>query len=464
MENMLKVFGRDFLPGLVHVIIGALWGDEGKGKIAEYVAQFCKLICRFNGGPNAGHNISIGALHQLPCGISNPEAMNLIADDCVIDIFKLLREIDEFKKKVPNLTKRLIISKKAHIITPIHILKDKIKEIESGANSVGSTQCGIAPVYGSFGSRDWIRVGDLMSEEIWNVKYYLQREEFLVLHPEYLDELWVQEEVWMRSFKKFLKLQFCECAADIVHEYLERGEHVLAEGAQGIMLDPDFGYDKYVTASRTGPGAVCNSLGVGPHQIGRIMLVTKCFTSRVGNGPFPSEFGGKLSDEWCRDKSNNRASEANMSLVGLNPELARGIEYRRKAGEYGATTGRPRRTGAFDYPLNTRSVKITGADEVIITFTDFFLNEETVPVCTTYSQGDKILNIAPVDISNVTGNIEEFNSWSCDLTKEEKHDENLKNFIVSFRKHVQKFGRKDVVVSAISCGKKPDEVCAITTY
>lgn len=331
---------------MIDVLLGLQWGDEGKGKIVDYLAEKYDVIARFQGGPNAGHTLYIDGkkvvLHTIPSGIFQSHCQNLIGNGVVIDPSTLSKEIDSVVPLCPDLLSRLYLSQKAHLILPTHRALDAASEAAKGAEKIGSTLKGIGPAYMDKTGRNGLRVGDILSGN-FKEKYNKLRTKHLELMAQYGDVAidWEQWEApFFEAIERMKKLQIVN-AEYWLEEHIKNGKKILAEGAQGSMLDVDFGTYPFVTSSNTIAAGVCSGLGVAPSRIGDVYGITKAYCTRVGSGPFPTE----LEDET-------------------------GEALRKAGNEFGATTGRPRRCGWIDLVALRYAVMLSGVNKLIITKTD----------------------------------------------------------------------------------------------
>lgn len=359
----------------VDVLLGLQWGDEGKGKIVDYLADRYQLVCRFQGGPNAGHTLWIDGkktvLHTIPSGIFHEHLVNVIGNGVVIDPVTLLREIDALAPSLAGVTDRLRIAKRAHLILPTHRLLDMASEASKGVDKIGSTLRGIGPCYMDKTGRNGLRVGDILSSS-FEKKYHSLKEKhlrLLKLYPETAFDLPAEEEKWFESIHRMKDLQLID-AEYYLSEQLGKGYSILAEGAQGVMLDIDFGTYPFVTSSNTISSGVCSGLGVPPTSIRHVIGVTKAYCTRVGSGPFPSE----LLDEM-------------------------GEKIRVAGNEFGSTTGRPRRCGWLDLPQLRYAAMITGCTHVAITKLDVLNFFESVSVVEQYQYNGVSSHYVPFDSS-----------------------------------------------------------------
>ena len=360
---------------LVDVILGLQWGDEGKGKIVYYLADKYDIIARFQGGPNAGHTLYIDGvkhvLHTIPSGIFRKGKINYIGNGVVIDPITLVKEIENLEKQGVPVQERLVISKRANLILPSHKILDAASENAKGASKIGSTLKGIGPTYMDKTGRNGLRFGDIIEEDFIE-KYELLKAKHLQLLQMYnfdfdLNEM---EKEWFEAVEKLKTLKQVE-SVYFINEALKKGKKILAEGAQGSMLDIDFGTYPFVTSSNTISAAVCTGLGISPKHIGEVIGITKAYCTRVGSGPFPSE----LEDEV-------------------------GEKLRQVGGEFGATTGRPRRCGWIDLPALNYACLINGVTKLIITKADILNSFEEFGVCTHYAYDNKETKDLPYDMVN----------------------------------------------------------------
>lgn len=349
------------------VILGLQWGDEGKGKIVDLLTPEYDIIARFQGGPNAGHTIEIDGdkhiLHLIPSGIFHEKVINLIGNGVIIDPFILSRELEGLKQKGINPFNNLYVSLRAHLILPTHRLLDNCSESAKKDQKIGSTLKGIGPAYTDKTGRNGIRAGDIFSSSFMS-KYSCLKEYHMKLIRNFDipvdsilidgDPLPVYESKWMKSLEELKKLTFVD-GEIFINQALMNGKRVLAEGAQGTLLDIDFGSYPFVTSSNTTIGGVCTGLGIPPSRIGEVIGIFKAYCTRVGNGPFPTE----LFDE----------TGQKMRDIGK---------------EYGSTTGRPRRCGWLDLPALKYSVMINGITQLVMMKADVMNDFDEIKVCTSY--------------------------------------------------------------------------------
>ncbi len=378
---------------MVDVILGLQWGDEGKGKIVDYFANNYDVIARFQGGPNAGHTLYVEdkkiVLHQIPSGVFHQGTVNLIGNGVVLDPVTLRKECDSVAAFGVDLKKNLFISERTHLILPTHRALDKAAELAKGEGKIGSTLKGISPAYMDKTGRNGIRVGDLMHKS-FTTSYIKLR----LKHQKLLDNYNFNEDItaWEEEFfeaVEFLKQLNIVNGEYFINKKISEGKRVLAEGAQGSMLDIDFGTFPFVTSSNTISAGVCNGLGIAPQKIKEVMGVSKAYCTRVGSGPFPTE----LHDE-----------------VG---------EQLRKTGhEFGATTGRPRRCGWMDLVALQYACMINGVTQIIMTKADVLDAFENLSICTGYKIDGKETTQVPFQMlrSPITPLYQQFKGWQTDIT------------------------------------------------
>jgi adenylosuccinate synthase len=362
---------------LVDVILGLQWGDEGKGKIVDYLADKYDIIARFQGGPNAGHTLVIDGqkhiLHTIPSGIFREDKINYIGNGVVIDPVTLLKEISTLEKVNVPVADRLVISKRANLILPTHKILDAASESNKGTSKIGSTLKGIGPTYMDKTGRSGLRIGDIMEDDFL-VKYELLKNKHLQLLQiyNYSFELDQAEDEWFEAIEKMKEYKQVE-SVYFINDALSKGKRILAEGAQGSMLDIDFGTYPFVTSSNTISAAVCTGLGISPKHIGEVIGITKAYCTRVGGGPFPSELENEI-----------------------------GEKLRKEGAEFGATTGRPRRCGWIDLPALNYTCMINGVTKLVITKADVLNAFDEFGVCTHYRYDNKETRELPYDMVHKT--------------------------------------------------------------
>jgi len=380
----------------VDVLLGLQWGDEGKGKIVDVLCPQYDLIARFQGGPNAGHTLEFDGkkfvLNTIPSGIFNEKTMNLIGNGVVIDPIILKRELDNLKiaGHDPIANRKLVIARKAHLILPTHQLLDAANEQKMGKDKIGSTLKGIGPTYMDKTGRNGLRVGDTTLpdfKERYNKLVTKHKE--LLSHYNFEYDLGEKEAAFFEAVE-FLKTIPHVDSEHFVNGYLKEGKKVLAEGAQGTLLDIDFGSYPFVTSSNTTTAGACTGLGIAPNKIGSVVGIFKAYCTRVGSGPFPTE----LEDE-----------------VGEN--------LRQVGHEFGATTGRPRRCGWIDLPALKYAIMLNGVTEMVMTKADVLSGFDTIYACTHYEHNGETIDYMPYDIITIkpTPVLKAIEGWKTDITK-----------------------------------------------
>jgi len=384
---------------MVDVILGLQWGDEGKGKIVDYFAPRYDVIARFQGGPNAGHTLYVNdkkiVLHQIPSGVFHENTINLIGNGVVLDPVTLRRECESVASFGVDYRKNLYIAQRTHLILPTHRALDKASEMSKGQEKIGSTLKGIGPAYMDKTGRNGLRVGDLLDKS-FTTQYIRLR----LKHQKLLDSLNFHEDLsqWEEEF--FEALEFMRQFKIVNGEYfindkISQGKKVLAEGAQGSMLDVDFGTFPFVTSSNTISAGVCTGLGVAPQKIRDVIGVSKAYCTRVGSGPFPTEL-----------------------------EDAVGEDLRKTGNEFGATTGRPRRCGWIDGVALKFACMINGVTKIVMTKADVLDAFSELKVCTAYKvNGEETLEV-PFQMNRVKIEpvLESFKGWNADTTQIKKYD------------------------------------------
>jgi len=379
----------------VDVLLGLQWGDEGKGKIVDVLTPEYGIIARFQGGPNAGHTLEFEGikhvLHTIPSGIFRKGVLNLIGNGVVIDpaVFKL--EIEKLAPFNLDIQNSLLISKKAHLIVPTHRLLDAASEAAKGHNKIGSTLKGIGPTYMDKTGRNGLRVGDIFSPR-FKEKYdaLVEKHEGILKHHEGFEYNLAELETAFFEGIELLRSLTCVDSEHFINNALKSGQKILAEGAQGTMLDIDFGTYPFVTSSNTVTAGTCTGLGIAPTKIGSVIGIFKAYCTRVGSGPFPTE----LEDEV-------------------------GEQIRKEGREFGATTGRPRRCGWIDLPAMKYAIMINGVTELSMMKADVLSCFETIRVCTHYEINGEVIDYLPFDINDleIKPVYKDLRGWNVDLTQ-----------------------------------------------
>ena len=419
----------------IDLLLGLQWGDEGKGKIVDVLTSGYKIIARFQGGPNAGHTLVFNGkkhvLHTIPSGIFHENKINIIGNGVVIDPVILRNELKNLEAEGIDYKKSLLISRKAHLILPTHRLIDAASEKSKGKNKIGSTLKGIGPTYMDKTGRNGFRVGDLEAKN-WIEKYselkskHKRLIDFFNVSLEYdFEEL---EKEFFESIKSLKSLNFID-SEEYIYQEQNKGSSILAEGAQGSLLDVDFGTYPFVTSSNTTAAGACTGLGVSPNSIKEVFGIFKAYTTRVGSGPFPTE----LFD------SNGKR----MGKVG---------------NEFGATTGRPRRCGWLDLVALRYSCQINGVTKLMMMKSDVLSGFKSIKVCTSYEYKGKKIRYMPYDINDnsLKPIYDEFEGWENDITKINDFDKlpmNLKKYISYLEKEL------NIPITIISVG--PDRLQTI---
>lgn len=377
----------------VDVLLGLQWGDEGKGKVVDVLTPKYNVIARFQGGPNAGHTLEFDGikhvLHTIPSGIFHKDKANVVGNGVVIDPVIFKKEIDALIAMGVDVKKSLQISRKAHLILPTHRMLDAASEQAKGNQKIGSTLKGIGPTYMDKTGRNGLRVGDIESPEFQN-KYETLKGKHDDLLSRYAFEYDVteMETAWFEGIELLRSLTLID-SEHFINNASKNNQSILAEGAQGTLLDIDFGSYPFVTSSNTITAGACTGLGIAPNNIGEVYGIFKAYCTRVGSGPFPTE----LFDET-------------------------GEELRKVGHEFGATTGRPRRCGWIDLPALKYAIMINGVTQLIMTKADVLSNFETIKVCTHYSYKGESIDFLPYDVldEDIKPIYKELKGWSEDLT------------------------------------------------
>lgn len=413
----------------IDVLLGLQWGDEGKGKVVDVLTPRYDIITRFQGGPNAGHTLEFNnhkhILHNIPSGVFREDKLNIITNGVVLDPQVFKREIDSLVAMGIDLTKNLWISKRAHLILPTHRILDAASEAAKGKSKIGSTLKGISPTYMDKTGRNGLRVGDLDLD--FNAKYETLKAKHVQLLKQYdykynLDE----EEKFFEGIEVIRKFNRVDTEYEL-NRFLEENKSILAEGAQGTLLDIDFGSYPFVTSSNTICAGACTGMGVAPSTIGEVYGIFKAYCTRVGGGPFPSE----LLDE-------------------------EGTLLRDIGKEFGSTTGRPRRCGWLDLVALKYSLMLNGVTQLIMTKTDVLDTFETIKVATAYSIGGELTDQLPYDLDkDVKPVFTELPGWKTDLTSirsKEQFPKELNEYVRFLEKELK------VPVKYISVGPDREQI------
>ena len=394
---------------MVDVLLGLQWGDEGKGKIVDVLAPQYQVVARFQGGPNAGHTLEFDGfkhvLHQIPSGIFRSDILNIIGNGVVLDPIVFRKEIDGLSKYNLNLRQNLLISKKASIIIPTHRLLDQAYELAKGTSKIGSTLRGIGPTYQDKVARQGLRVGDILSPNFREKYGKLVAAHKLILDQNNFDHASVlpQAEVDFFAAVEFMKQFQLTDSEYAINDALTSGKKILAEGAQGSLLDIDFGSYPFVTSSSTMAAGACTGLGIAPKQIGEVYGIFKAYSTRVGSGPFPTE----LSDET-------------------------GETMRQEGREFGSTTGRPRRCGWLDLPALKYAIMINGVTQLVMMKVDVLNIFDEIKVCTHYQhpngadgQPGQTTEHLPYDLTDtdLIPVYKSFKGWQTDLATIRQFDD-----------------------------------------
>ena len=395
----------------VDLLLGLQWGDEGKGKIVDVLTSSYDIVARFQGGPNAGHTLEFEGnkhvLHTIPSGIFHPKATNLIGNGVVVDPVIFIKEIEGLKPYNIDFNKKLLISKKAHLILPTHRLLDAASEASKGKAKIGSTLKGIGPTYMDKTGRNGIRVGDILASN-WEEKYKRLSLKHLNMLKSYnisIDyDLNGLESEFFSSIENLKKFKLVDSEQYLIDAQKE-GSKILAEGAQGSLLDVDFGTYPFVTSSTTTAAGACTGLGIAPNKIKEVFGIFKAYATRVGSGPFPTELFDNIGKT--------------MARVG---------------NEFGSTTGRARRCGWIDLVALKYCININGVTQLMMMKGDVLSGFNKIKVCTAYKTESGIIDYLPYDISNreVIPIFDELPGWKEDLTD----INDLNQFPVNFNNYI----------------------------
>ena len=421
------------------IVLGAQWGDEGKGKMTDYLAEEANVVVRYQGGNNAGHTVEVGdkqyKLHLIPSGILHDEKLNVIGNGVVVDPMAFFSEIDYLREEGVKVTpEKLILSDRAHVIMPYHKVLDKLKEKARGKNDIGTTGKGIGPCYTDKFERCGIRVCDLIDKEVFKEKLMANIEmknKYIVnvLGGEELrfDEIYEEYSKYGEKLKPFVKDTSVR-----VYDEIKKDKTVLFEGAQGMLLDIDYGTYPYVTSSNTTAGGVSNGVGIGPNMITNAVGIAKAYTTRVGKGPFPTELENETG-EWIRQKGH----------------------------EYGVTTGRSRRCGWLDIVILKTSVRVSGLTSLAVTKIDTLAGLDKVKMCIGYKFNDEIIDYFPAsleDLAKCEPIYEEFDGWDESVAKARSYEDLHPNA----RKYLERIEElTETRISIVSVGPRRDQTMRV---
>jgi adenylosuccinate synthase len=420
---------------MVDVILGLQWGDEGKGKIVDYFAKDYDVVARFQGGPNAGHTLYLNdkkvVLHQIPSGIFHEDKINLIGNGVVLDVVTLKKECEAVASFGVDFRKNLFISERTHLILPTHRALDKASELSKGQDKIGSTLKGIGPAYMDKTGRNGLRVGDILDKN-FTTNYIKIR----MKHQRLLDNFNFQEDIsaWEEEFFdgiEFLRSLKIVNGEYFINEKINNGMRVLAEGAQGSMLDVDFGTFPFVTSSNTISAGVCSGLGIAPQKIKEVIGITKAYCTRVGSGPFPTELLDETGD-FLRNAGN----------------------------EFGSTTGRPRRCGWIDLVALHFACMINGVTKIVMTKADILDSLQELKVCDSYTMNGKETNHIPFQMNkmDIVPHYTSFKGWGTDISKlttSSHMPEEMKNYISFINNYL------GVTVNYISNGPGREQIISV---
>ncbi|SHE87128.1 adenylosuccinate synthase [Clostridium fallax] len=421
------------------IVLGAQWGDEGKGKMTDYLAEEADVVVRYQGGNNAGHTVVVGdkeyKLHLIPSGILYDDKLNVIGNGVVVDPVALFTEIEYLEGLGVKVTpEKLVISDRAQLIMPYHKTLDKLKEIARGKNDIGTTGKGIGPCYTDKVERCGIRVCDLMHQSVFEEKL----KENIEMKNQYITKVLGGEALNYDEIKEeYLKYAekmrpFVQDTSVRVYDEIKADKNVLFEGAQGMLLDIDFGTYPYVTSSNTTAGGVSNGVGVGPTMITNVVGIAKAYTTRVGKGPFPTELNDSMGD-WIREKGF----------------------------EFGVTTGRARRCGWLDLVILKTTARVSGLTSLAVTKIDTLAGLDKVKVCVGYKFNDKVIDYFPAsleDLAKCEPIYEEFDGWDESVANARSYEELPEN-AKKYLKRIEEF--TGTRISIVSVGPKRDQTMRV---
>ncbi len=421
------------------IVLGAQWGDEGKGKMTDYLAERADVVVRFQGGNNAGHTVEVEdkqyKLHLIPSGILHNEKMNVIGNGVVLDPKALFEEMNYLKELgIAISPENFIISDRAQLIMPYHRILDGIKESKRGKNDIGTTKKGIGPCYTDKMERSGLRVCDLMHKDVFSEKLKENIEDKNeIITKIYGGEALSYDEV-LKEYLEYAEMirPFVRDTSVEVYNRIKQGKNVLFEGAQGALLDIDYGTYPFVTSSSTIAGGVCTGAGIGPTMIDSAVGIAKAYTTRVGKGPFPTELNDSTGD-WIREKGH----------------------------EYGVTTGRSRRCGWLDIVILKSSARVSGLTSFVVTKIDTLAGLEKVKMCTGYKLDGKVIDFFPAsleDLERCEPIYEEFDGWDESIENARAYQDIPENAKI-YLKRIEEL--TDTRVSIVSVGPKRDQTMEI---
>lgn len=420
---------------MVDVILGLQWGDEGKGKIVDYFAKDYDVIARFQGGPNAGHTLYKDGkklvLHQIPSGIFYEDKINIIGNGVVLDPITLKKECENVAAFGIDLKKNLFIAERTNLILPTHRALDKASEQAKGKSKIGSTLKGIGPAYMDKTGRNALRVGDILRDDFKELYDQLRQKHQVIIDTYHYKEDISNDEKEFFEAVEFLKELNIVNGEYFINKLIQEGKKILAEGAQGSMLDLDFGTFPFVTSSNTITAGVCSGLGIAPQHVKDVIGITKAYCTRVGSGPFPTEL-----------------------------ENADGQKLRDIGNEYGATTGRPRRCGWIDLVSLSYACMINGVTKIVMTKADVLNTFEELQVCTAYSIRGKEIKEVPfrLDLDHYVPVYQKFEGWNTDISQAKDYNslpEKTKNYIKFINEYL------GVAIKYISNGPERDQLIVL---
>ena len=422
------------------VVLGAQWGDEGKGKMTDYLAEEAEVIVRFQGGNNAGHTVEVGdkqyKLHLIPSGILYDNKLNIIGNGVVVDPEALFTEIDYLEKEGVKVTpNKLIISDRAHVIMPYHKILDKLKEKARGKNDIGTTGKGIGPCYTDKFERCGIRICDLIDEEVFKEKL---KENIETKNKYIVNVLGGEELNYDEILNEYIELAkrlrpYVQDTSVRLYDEIKEDKTVLFEGAQGMLLDIDYGTYPYVTSSNTTACGVASGSGIGPTMITNAIGIAKAYTTRVGKGPFPTELDNEIG-EWIREKGH----------------------------EYGVTTGRSRRCGWLDAVILKTTVRVSGLTSLCVTKIDTLAGLDKLKICVGYKFDGKFIDYFPAslkDLEKCEPIYEEFEGWGEEVAEARSYNELPENAKKYLTRIEELTGTK---ISIVSVGPRRDQTIRVT--